>query len=176
MKNDLESILLKCLEKDDKAISQLYDMIAGFLYAICLRYANSSEEAQDLLQDSFIKIYQKLDTLKDLKTFKGWAKRIAVNEALQQIRKAKLIFEDASHEEAQQIADQSDIFSELTKQELLEMINQLPTGKKTVFNLYCIEGFSHKEIAEMLEITESTSKTQLLKAKKELQEMLKLKY
>ena len=155
--------------------SELYKQHSSYLYAVCLRYTKNKEDAEDVLQEGFIKIYHALDRFKGDSNIKTWMQSIMVNTAISHYRqKRRLIFQniEEGNSEVLKIVDDK-IINQLSTDELLEVINDLPEGYKMVFNLYSIEGYKHKEIAEMLEITEGTSKSQLAKARIKIQRLVK---
>jgi len=141
------------------------------LFGICLRYAKSKPEAEDMLQESFVKIYKHLGTYTPGKSFEGWIKRIAVNTAITNYRKEKKrAFHQDINEVENSYPDQSyDYNAEFSQEELMKAIDKLPPGYKMVFNMYAIEGYKHREIATELGIDINTSKSQLSRAKKHLQ-------
>lgn len=168
-----KELIEECLKNDAKSQKKLYDLYAGKMYAICMRYAIHQEEARDFLQDGFVKVFRSLGAYSFKGSFEGWMKRIFVNTALEDIRrKGKLVLQenpDTSHLHT----DEWTVTEKLNMEVLLKAIQQLPDGYRTVFNLYVIDGYPHQEIANMLGISESTSKTQLRKARLALQEKLK---
>lgn len=151
----------------------LYDQYKVSLFGICLRYGRDRSEAEDIMQEGFINIFKDLHQYTSKGNLEGWMKRVMVNTALRYLRKWK---KDWQHEDSQDYQDafQSDevIFNRLGMEELTRMIQRLPDGYKVVFNLYVIEGYSHKEIANLLGVSENTSKTQLFKAKAALRKQL----
>ncbi len=163
---NLDQAIIAAKKGNPVAQRYLYDTYKVPLFTVCLRYSRDRSEAEDILQEGFIKIF------KDLKQYAGkgavgaWMRKVMVNTALQYIRKWK---KDWKHEDSGDYQDafqsSATVFQQLGLQELTKLIQQLPDGYKIVFNLYVIEGYSHKEIAEILGISESTSKTQLFKAK-----------
>ena len=140
------------------------------MYAVCLRYANNSEDAQDLLQEGFIKIFRNLHRFRAEGSFEGWIRRVFVNTAIEHYRKKSAQLSSVSEKEENTIED-TDItaLDSLAEKDILNLIQELSPGYKTVFNLYVVEGYSHKEIGEMLGISEGTSKSQLARAKAILQ-------
>jgi len=161
-----EQIVQRCLDRDPVAQKALYDAYSGLMMSVCKRYSNSIEEAEDVLQEGFIKVFEKLHQFKGTGNIGGWIRTIMVNTALVHIRKNKRWNQSEDLERHEELnAESFGVLESLAADELLKMIAEMPIGYKTVFNLFAIEGFSHKEIAEMLEITESTSKTQFHKAK-----------
>lgn len=149
----------------------LYDTYAPRLMVVCLRYADS-DEAQDILQESMVKAFKGLENFRGESHLYYWLKRITVNTALNSLR-GKINMLTVSGKEAQAIEKDWDAIDEFEHGELIEMIQSLPSGCRTVFNLYVIEGFKHEEIAEQLGVTVGTSKSQLSRAKQLLQEKLK---
>jgi len=172
MQESIHHIIAECRAGDRRAQNRLYQKFAAKLFPICLRYGGSMVEAEDLIQESFIRIFLSLHQLENLNALEGWMKRITVNVALERFRKKSIVFKTGSeHNDA--TPDMSDALSAdspLNEAELLEMIQSLPDGYRMVFNLYAIEGFSHKEIAEQLSISEGTSKSQLSRARILLQQ------
>ena len=172
--NQAEHHIIKgCIKGDRHAQNQLYLKYKNQLYGICLRYARNREEAQDLLQEGFIRIYTDLYQYRPIGSFYGWLRKVMVNVALQHIRRRKKLFPVINIEEIAQIAsEEEDVFVRFRTKALVNMIQRLPDGYRAVFNLYVIEGYSHKEIAEQLNISESTSKSQLSRAKSTLRVMI----
>lgn len=156
-----------------RAQRQIYNALADKMYAVCLRYADNAQDAQDMLQDGFVTLFGKLDTYSGEGSFEGWARKIFVNTALMALRKNSVLKEAADVEEAFNVsASDPSAISKVGYKDLLKMIAELPQGSRTVFNLYAIEGYSHKEIAEMLGITEVGSRTQYMRARAVLQEKI----
>ncbi len=151
----------------------LYDRFSGKMFAICVRYARNKAEAEDIMQDGFIKVFRKMHTFKHKGSFEGWIRKIMVHSALKFLKKGSNKNEFNTLEDVKERPVQSKAISNITEKELLELIDELPLGYKTVFNLYVIEGYKHNEIADLLGIGESTSRSQLLKARKYLQSALK---
>jgi len=161
-----EELIKKSIEGSNKAQKLLYDKYAGRLMGVCLRYANNAEEAQDILQDGFIKIFEKLSFYEHKGSFEGWIRRIVVNTALDQIRKNRndkyTIEMDAVE---YKITSSDDVMAKLAAEDLLKILQKIPSGYRAIFNMYAIEGYSHKEIAKELEISVNTSKSQYSRAK-----------
>lgn len=163
------------LKGDKKAFQNLYQKYVRLHMLICLRYMRRREDAEDLLQESYIQIFKKLNQFDPKKgEYKSWSKKIVINTCLQQLRKNNIV---DTVDNIIDIATNSEVINpsaidQLNLKELVTLITKLPKGYRTVFNLYVVDGFSHKEIAEQLNISESTSKTQLFKARKMLQEMI----
>lgn len=173
MESNEKKLINGCVKKDKKAQRQLYELYKVSLFRICLRYAKDRPEAEDMLQDGFVKIMADIHQYRGEGALGGWMRRVMVNTALQHIRKQN---RQGYTVEITEIADtyQADevILSDLRAKALTQLIQKLPSGYRAVFNMYVIEGFSHKEIAEQMEVTESTSKSQLSKAKAMLRKML----
>ncbi|MEM9680846.1 MAG: RNA polymerase sigma factor [Bacteroidota bacterium] len=171
-----KKILKGCLRKDKSAQRQLYERYKVPMFRLCLRYAKDRAEAEDILQDGFIKVFADLGKYRGDGALGGWIRRVILNIALQHVRKQKRQFQTI---EIDQIAETSSaeemVFSQFGARALTKMIQQLPVGYRTVFNLYVVEGYSHKEIAEQLNFTVNTSKSQLSKAKAMLRKMLEKK-
>lgn len=143
------------------------------LFGVCLRYAKDREEAKDLLQEGFIQIYKDLYQYQPTGALGAWMRKVVVNVALQHIRKQKRLFPTvALSEAAASVEVEDELFSNFREQALIQLIQQLPDGYRAVFNLYVIEGYSHKEIADQLGIAEASSKSQLSRAKQALRKML----
>jgi len=173
---DLSKILERCKKFERKAQKELYDIYSPVLFGICMRYAKSKFEAEDMLQEGFIKILTKVNDYKGDGSFEGWMRRIIVNTAISMYHKNK------KHNDIYEIDEinETDIKgytiedNQFTSDELFKVINSLPEGYKVVFNLYAIEGFKHKEIAELLNINQNTSKSQYSRAKEKIRQQLEL--
>jgi RNA polymerase sigma factor (sigma-70 family) len=150
----------------------LYDKYAGKMYAVCLRYARSSADAADMLQEGFVKVFTKLDQYHFQGSFEGWIRKIMVNTALRTYQRQRFDLEQSGYESLPDNAIEPDAIARLGEQELLHLIAQLPDGYKVIFNLVAIEGYSHAEAAQALGIQESTSRSQLTKARKWLCDQL----
>ncbi len=171
----LDKKLLKRLRRGEpSAQRQLYDIYAPQLYGLALRYSGSPEEAQDVLQEAFIKIFKYINTYKERGSFEGWIRKIVINAAIANFHKQEKhrFQEDITEIYEINIENYSPEDSEFTMDELLKAIQSLPKGYRTVFNLYAIEGYKHKEIAEILGIDVSTSKSQYHRARMLLQKKL----
>ena len=141
--------------------------------SICMRYSHNREQAQDMLQDGFVKVFQKMDHFRGDGPLGGWIARTMVNTALDHIRRNKPYDHSLDLTEAEHLHQEDEqVLSAMSTDELMELIQALPTGYRTVFNLFAIEGFAHKEIAEMLSISENTSKSQFMKARAYLRKLL----
>ncbi len=168
-----KNLLDGCLQGDNSCQKALYDQYKVSLFRVCLRYAKDRMEAEDMLQDGFIKIFTDLYQFKSQGPLGGWMRRVMVNAALQFIRKNKKFQHETDLDHIANIHHTEEVAtSNLNAQELTKLIQKLPVGYRTVFNLYVIDGFQHKEIAKKLNITENTSKSQLSKAKATLRKMI----
>lgn len=169
------TILQSFIKGDKKAFDQVYNAYSGAMYGICLRYARCADDAQDMFQEAFIRVYNYAGTFELHKSFPAWMKTIFINTSISYIRKNYRfdLKEDDSFFDlaAMDIEIQEDEQNNL-KQKLLQILNQLPDGYRTVFNLFVIDNLTHKEIAEYLNISENTSKTQYFKAKRMIQQLL----
>ena len=168
-----EQLLQGCKARKASYQKALYEKYKTPLFRVCLRYARDRSEAEDLLQDGFIKIFQDLHQYRGGGALGAWLRRVVVNVALQYIRKNKKMFPSVELDHiANQLQTNENVYAQMGAKTLTRLIQQLPAGYRAVFNMYAIEGYSHKEIAAQLNITVSTSKTQLFKAKKMLQGMV----
>lgn len=170
---DEYELVRKCAEGNRLAFKQLYDDNSRWLYAVCLRYLPNQEDAQDVLQESFILIYKNLHSFGFEGSFKGWMRRIVVNCALGTFRKKRPDIIPVSAQLYPEDPSDLSLLSEIDSDELRYLIAHLPAGQKQIFMAYAIDGFSHKEIAAMLNISEGTSKSQLYDARKALQTAIK---
>jgi len=166
--------LIQALRSNDpKAQRWLFEKYSGKMMAVCMRYVDDRMVAEDILVQGFLKIFDSIRQFREEGSFEGWVRRIMVNEALGYLRQQRRLFERVSIEEAHGVADYAYADQHIDAERIHLMIEKLPIGYRTVFNLYAIEGFSHQEIGEMLGISESTSKSQLHRARACLQQMLK---
>ncbi len=144
---------------------KLYDLFAGKMYFTCMRYAVDEFEAEDMLQEGFVKAFTKINKYTEGRSFGGWLNRLFANNCIDMLRKKPKLFA-VSEDEARSIeSDAVSALDDLYEEELLELIYSLPSGYKTIFNMYVIDGYSHKEISEKLNISEGTSKSQLNRAR-----------
>lgn len=171
-KPDEHKLVEECLRGSRKAHSRLYRLYKDRMFGVCLRYAGSEAEANDMLQEGFIRVFQGLEQFRNESPLFYWVKRVIVNAALGYLRKhkARMEREEALNEEVMQI--RIDPREQQGTDELLWIIQQLPVEYRSVFNLHTIEGYAHKEIAQMLDISESNSKVRLMRARQLLQQKL----
>jgi RNA polymerase sigma-70 factor (ECF subfamily) len=168
-----EKELIKgCIRGDINCQHMLFKKYAGILMTICLRYSGNKQEAEDMLQEAFIRVFSFIGQYKFSGSLEGWLKRITINSALRILESKKIHFFELREEEQQFYTIETDMLSRLSKEELLNLISNLPEGYRIVFNLYVMEGYDHKEIAEILHIKEATSRSQLSKAKALLKEKI----
>lgn len=175
--NNYSEIIKACIKGDRKAQKHLYQLFADKMFGVCLRYADDADEAKDILQDGFIKVFLNLKQFNHKGSFEGWVRRIMVNTALEKFRDKSYLFA-VNMEQGYESKDSEydHILSELAVQDLLKLIQELSPQYRMVFNLYAIEGYSHKEICEMLNIKEGTSKSNLSRAREILKEKVKKYY
>ena len=161
-----------CKKHESYAQRQLYDRFSGKMYALCNRYVKDKMEAEDVLVSSFTKVFERIHQYSGEGSFEGWLRRIVVNESLSYLRKNKNMYLETDIEAVNHEPNFEKIDTQLETEDLLKMINDLPTGYRIVFNMYAIDGYSHKEIGSHLGINENTSKSQLSRARALLQRNL----
>jgi len=170
----LEELAQRSLKRDPVAQRQLYEQLSPKMLAICCRYIGSKETAKDVMHDGFIMMFEKLGSFSGVGSFEGWVRRIIVNTALSHLRKADAL---KYSEQVDQMRPHSlvafDEFEKISSKDILKCIANMPSGFRTIFNLFAIEGYPHKEIAQLLRISESTSRSQYARARYWLQEKLK---
>jgi RNA polymerase sigma factor (sigma-70 family) len=167
-----EELIKGCLRQERSAQQRLYDLYSSKMYGICYRYVKNPMEAEDVLITAFTKIFERIQQFKGDGSFEGWIRRIMVNEALTHLRKSRTMYLETEIEQAEREPDYDRLADQLQAEDLLKMIGELPAGYRVVFNMYAIDGYSHKEIAEQLGISENTSKSQLSRARTYLQKVL----
>ena len=169
---NLQQLIKECILGNQLAQRRLYDRFSSTMYGICLRYSNDADGAQDILQDGFIKVFGKLKQFKAQGSFEGWMRRIFINTALEKFRnRIPILTVNEKLEIPPEIVSDS-IISELAAAELLKMVQELSPQYRLVFNLFAVEGFSHKEVSETLGISEGTSKSNLSRARNILQDRI----
>jgi len=166
---EIKDLIRECVAENPIAQKELYDRFSPKMYVLCLQYTNVEEEAKDVLQEGFIKVFGKLEQFKEKGSFEGWMRRIFINTALEKYRNriAFLTIDERTDQVSGGIHEK--IIDRLSANELLAMIRELSPQYRLVFNLYAIEGYSHKEISKMLNISEGTSKSNLSRARTILQ-------
>jgi RNA polymerase sigma factor (sigma-70 family) len=168
--NDL---IVGCLDGNRRMQEELYRRFSPRMYAVCLRYAGNAEEAEDILQEGFIKVFKKLDSFRREGSFEGWIRRIFVNTAIEHFRRKRYLMPVTEKEENTIEGKYLSVLDDLAARDIMALVQELSPGYRTVFNMYVVEGYTHKEIADMLGISEGTSKSQLSRAKVILQDMVK---
>ncbi|WKK83497.1 RNA polymerase sigma factor [Marivirga arenosa] len=167
-----EDLIAGCIKQKASAQKALFDKYSGRMLSLCRRYVKDMLEAEGVMITAFTKIFERINQYTGEGNFEGWMKRIMVNESLQYLRKHKNMQLNMDIEEAHHLPNYDAMEDHLQTEDLMQMISELPVGYRTVFNLYAIEGYSHKEIAEQLNINENTSKSQLSRARTFLQKRL----
>ncbi len=167
-----EQIREGCLQGNRKYQQMLYNMLSAKMFGVCLRYANEYNSAQDLLQEGFVKVFKNIEKFRGEGSFEGWVRRIFVNTAIEHYRKQVNLYALHDSEAKSYEYYGEGALHDLKYQDILKMIQKLSDGYRTVFNLYVIEGYSHKEIGDLMGISEGTSKSQLARARYLLQKMI----
>jgi RNA polymerase sigma-70 factor (ECF subfamily) len=168
-----ESDLIKgCIEGKPEMQKLLYDRFSSKMYGVCLRYTENNEDANDLMQEGFIKVYKSLSKFRAEGSFEGWIRRIFVNTSIEHYRKKVKLYKVTEVQENTIEDEQIDAFDSLATKDILNIVNELSPGYRQVFNMHVVEGYSHKEIADLLGITEGTSKSQLARAKGVLKKII----
>lgn len=176
MTDTLEILIEGCIKEDPRSQEKLYRQFSAAMYGVCLQYASSEEDAQDILQDGFVKVFKKIGQVKEAKAFPGWIRRVMINTALERYR-SQVVNQRMDEEPLlKNVLITDGVLDDLNAEALVAMIMELPPRYRMVFNLYAIEGYSHKEIAEMLGISDGTSKSNLSRARSILQEKVKREY
>jgi RNA polymerase sigma-70 factor (ECF subfamily) len=166
----LKQLIQKCSNNDTKAQAELYQLFSSKLFSVCLKYCKNYAEAEDNLQDAFVTIFSKISQYKNKGSFEGWLKRITINTALQRYRNQGVfeIIDDTNIADVEVTVEEDTVSLEF----LLQIIQELPDRYRLVFNLYVLDGYSHKDIADMMEITTGTSKSNLARARKILKDRI----
>ncbi len=166
-------LIIGCIEGNRRMQEELYRRFSPRMYAVCLRYAANAEEAEDILQEGFIKIFKKLDSFRSEGSFEGWIRRIFVNTAIEHFRRKRYLMPVTEKEENTIEGKYVSVLDELAEKDILALVQELSPGYRTVFNMYVVEGYTHREIADILGISEGTSKSQLSRAKVILQDLVR---
>jgi RNA polymerase sigma factor (sigma-70 family) len=167
-----QEIIDQCMEGSQKAQFQLYKLYYKPMYSICMRIINNETEAEDVMQEAFLNAFSKIDTYKGEVSFGAWLKKIVINRSLDYLKKRKVKIEEIS-EKTNQIIDYQMETKEVNMKVIKDAIQKLPDGYRVVLSLFLIEGYDHEEISEILGISNSNSRTQYLRAKNKLRELLK---
>ena len=168
---DEQRLITGCKKGETWAQKQLYELYSSAMFSVCVRYVGDRETARDLLQDGFIKIFSKADSYSGTGSFAGWIRRIFVTTALEYLRQNNALRQNTAIDELDYVIEDSDfsVLDKISADDLLACVSDLPSGYRTVFNLYALEGYSHAEIASLLNISEISSRTQFMRARKVLQ-------
>lgn len=168
-----EALLTGCLQNDASAQRELYSRYSPKMLSVCFRFAHSREDAEDMLQEGFIKVFTQIHTFQNKGAFEGWIRRIMVHTCINHLKKNKKFNESVDIIHATGVQGREDSVPSIVQaKQVVECIRILPLGYRTVLNLYAIEGYTHKEIAEMLDVEESTSRSQYTRAKQMLEDIL----
>jgi RNA polymerase sigma factor (sigma-70 family) len=170
---DDTSLVIECVKGNSRAQRMLFERFSQKMLGVCMRYAKSTEQAEDVLQDGFVKVFSKLNDFKHDGSLEGWIRRIMVNTSLDQIRKENKFLGNTSLDNVDyKLQNNAFVLENLAAKDLMKMVQSMPVGYKVVFNMFAIEGYSHKEISEHLGISENTSKSQYSRARAYLRERL----
>ena len=173
---DDNTLVKECLNENSKAQKALFDKFAPKMLSVCLRYMKNTEQAEDALQDGFIKVFRYLKSYENTGALEGWIRRIIVNTCLDELKKNKKLLLNVSVEEVEYKLESNDFVQEqMMADDLLKLIQSMPEGYRVIFNMFAIEGYTHQEIATKLGISESTSKSQYLRARGYLRERIEKK-
>lgn len=169
-----EQLIKGCRRGQRQAQKELYDKYSRKMMGVCLRYLGDRETAQDVLQEGYVRVFSAISSYSGVGSFEGWMRKIFVNSALEHLRRNDVLKESVDLDDTYELPQKEhSVLSALSAEEIMKVIDELPLGFRTVFNLFAIEGYSHKEIGDMLNITESTSRSQLTRAKQILQRRIK---
>jgi RNA polymerase sigma factor (sigma-70 family) len=167
-----KQLIEDCLKGNARSQHKLFQRFGGIMMTVCRRYAADQTEAEDMLQDAFIKVFTHLDQYRFEGSLEGWIRRIVVHCALKALQKKRIRFTDIARETEALPSPDAGALSAMSAAELLKLISALPDGYRVVFNLYVIEGYDHNEIAALLDISPATSRSQLLKARRALRDQI----
>lgn len=173
---DWDELVRLCKKNRPDAQQKVYNLLSSKMFAVCLRYAKDRTEAEDILQDGFLRVFTKIGLFDFKGSFEGWVRRVVVNCALERYRKQNLLYSVSEIGDYDTHLATDDVLSEISAGELMQMVQGLTPQYRMVFNLYAIEGYSHQEIGQMLGISESTSKSNLSRARCILQEKVETLY
>lgn len=172
-KKEEQELIRGCANGERKSQELLYARYSSKMYAICYRYTKDLHQAEDVLQDGFVKVFRNIHKFRGDGSFEGWVKRIFINTSIEHYRKAVAMYPITDFENVTVPPINNHILEKIAAEELMKMVQQLADGYRTIFNLYVVEGYPHGEIAKMLNISEGTSKSQLARARYILQKMIK---
>ena len=171
--DQLDNIINGCLKGDRKCQEQLYKMFSKRMFGLCLQYTDNQDDAADILQEGFIKVFRKLEQFGGKGSFEGWIRRIMINTALERYRSQVRLYPLTENTVKKDDMVHEEVFERLSASDLIRLVQDLPPRYRMVFNLFAIEGYSHKEIGEMMGITVGTSKSNLSRARDILQQKVK---
>jgi len=174
--DDLKDIIKGCLSGERRSQEKLYKLFSSRMFGVCLQYSNQYDDAKDILQEGFIKVFSKLEQFDHRGSFEGWVRRIMINTALEKYRSHLHLYPLTEKDVNKEELIYEEVFEKLSANDLVKLMQELPPRYRMVFNLYAIEGYAHKEISEMLGITVGTSKSNLARARGILQEKVKRFY
>jgi RNA polymerase sigma factor (sigma-70 family) len=166
-------LIAGCIAGERKMQEELYQRFASKMFGVCLRYAGNHEEGEDILQEGFIKVFKKIASFRGEGSFEGWIRRIFVNTAIEHFRRKTYLQPITEREEDTVKGDYISVLDTLAEKDIIKLVQQLSPGYRTVFNMYVVEGYTHKQIGDILGISEGTSKSQLSRAKTLLQELVR---
>lgn len=172
MRQSEQDMIQGCIKGNLSSQKQLYEQYAGKMLAVCMRYAKDRSEAEDMLQEAFLKVFQNISKFKFEGSFEGWVRRIMIFSAINYYKQRSRKFKEDLDQQHVDVAYNEQIIDRISAKEIMELVQQMPEGYKLIFNLFAIEGFSHKEIAEELGIAIGTSKSQYARAKQYMQNLL----
>ena len=168
-----QNLIEACSQNNAAAQRELYNRYSGLMFGVCFRYAYRKEDAEDMLQEGFIKIFKRIDSFQNKGNFLGWMKKVMVHTCINHLKRNKKFTDISDIEFAYHLEYRAEsITSKLLGKQVMECLLMMPIGYRTVINLYAIEGYSHKEIGEMLDITESTSRSQFIRGRTVLEDIL----
>ncbi len=176
IETDLESIVDACILHDVRAQRELFKQFFSFGKSLCLRYASSQEEAEDILNEGFLKVFQNLEKYDKHQPFKAWFRTILVNTAISSYRKNNKYNQNVGFEEITEIGFDESIIDAISADEILKIVQQLPENYRVVFVMYVIDGYSHKEISDILEMNEATVRSNFARARVKLQQLIKISH
>ena len=154
-----------CLNGNRRSQEELYNLYSRKMMGLCMRYVGNRETARDLLQDGFVKVFTSMHLYLNLGPFEAWMRRIFINKAIEYLCKKDILRDASDLENIHELTEEETTIAKLTAEAIMELVQCLPAGFRTIFNLYAIEGYSHKEIGNMLQISESTSRSQYARAR-----------
>ena len=165
-----------CIDGNRICQRELYDRFASKMLGVCMRYAKDRAEAEDMLQEGFIKVFKNIANFRDEGSFEGWIRRIMIFTAINLFNQRKRKFKESLDNELYDIAIDDQVIEKIAAKEIVALVQQMPEGYRTIFNLYAIEGYTHREIGELMNIAEGTSKSQYSRAKQYMQQALTKHY